>query len=387
MFKITKKNFSLFTITVIVCLALIFTACKPVATGVVSSSPSSSSGGSGASGSSKTVTLTLNLSGGSGIEPFIKGEENSSITPPQNPTRHGYDFKGWNPNLPGTFPANNATYMAQWQAKTYDITYNLNGGANPTDAKTVYTIADTTFSLPTPTKSGYTFAGWYENESFNGSEVKQIASGSTGKKTFWAKWEMTIDQAIAAIKALGSEKTLDVVLVSDTTQAVFDNKSSALQTSLKSCKGEVSLDMSKTGVTGIGSSAFANCTSLVSVNIPDSVTSIGDEAFSGCTSLASVNIPNGMTSIGVMTFGGCMSLASVDIPDSVTSIGDWAFYICTSLTTINYAGTKDDWNTKITSFGVDWRYIVPAEGVTCSDGKTYKFVTTFYNEGKLGDEL
>ncbi len=58
------------------------------------------------------------------------------------------------------------------------------------------------------------------------------------------------------------------------------------------------------------------------------VTSIGHGAFAYCTSLTSITIPNSMTSIGDFVFFGCKSLTSVSIPNSVISIGYDAFYGC-----------------------------------------------------------
>ena len=88
------------------------------------------------------------------------------------------------------------------------------------------------------------------------------------------------------------------------------------------------------GVTNIGHSAFAGCTSFTSVTIPNSVTSIGDGAFSGCGLLESVTIPSSVTSIGSWAFSHCASLESITIPSSVTSIGNSAFAHCTGLTNI-----------------------------------------------------
>ena len=87
-------------------------------------------------------------------------------------------------------------------------------------------------------------------------------------------------------------------------------------------------------VTSIGRRTFIGCTSLKSINIPDSVTNIDDSAFYGCTSLTSINIPNSVTSIGGGAFYGCTSLTSINIPVDVTSIGDTTFYGCTSLTSV-----------------------------------------------------
>ena len=88
------------------------------------------------------------------------------------------------------------------------------------------------------------------------------------------------------------------------------------------------------GVTEIGKYAFEDCSSLTSVVIGDGVTSIGISAFSGCSGLTSVVISNSVTSIGGSAFRDCSSLTSIEIPDSVTSIGSAAFFGCSSLMSV-----------------------------------------------------
>ncbi len=99
------------------------------------------------------------------------------------------------------------------------------------------------------------------------------------------------------------------------------------------CKTLLTVDIPKS-VTYIGNYAFSGCTGLTTVTIPESVTHIDDYAFYGCTGLTLVTIPESVTSIGNYAFYGCTGLTLVTIPESVTSIGNYAFSGCTGLTSV-----------------------------------------------------
>lgn len=103
------------------------------------------------------------------------------------------------------------------------------------------------------------------------------------------------------------------------------------------------------------------------VRIPKGVTSIGRKAFSECTGLTSVEIPKGVTSIGSHAFYGCTGLTSVTIPTSVTNIGESAFYGCGSLESIQYGGTKSQWDT----ITIGWFSGLGGVTIVGSDGSTW----------------
>lgn len=84
----------------------------------------------------------------------------------------------------------------------------------------------------------------------------------------------------------------------------------------------------------IDSSAFFECTSLESVNLPDSLTGIGNNAFARCSNLKEVNIADGLKSIEVQAFLECTSLVSINLPDSLEEIEKMAFANCKAFTSI-----------------------------------------------------
>ena len=144
--------------------------------------------------------ITYNLDGGTNnaSNPTKYTVETATITLAA-PTKTGYTFGGWytNSGLTGNAvtqitkgSTGNKTFWAKWTAVEYSITYNLDGGTNAAGAKTSYTIETADYTLPTPTKTGYTFDGWYTEAAFT-NKVTKIAKGSTGNKTFWAKWTLS----------------------------------------------------------------------------------------------------------------------------------------------------------------------------------------------------
>ena len=82
------------------------------------------------------------------------------------------------------------------------------------------------------------------------------------------------------------------------------------------------------------------------------VTRIENGAFAHCTSLTSITIPNSVMYISRGAFRDCASLTSVTIGNGVTSISSYAFYGCASLKSVYYDGDKASWD-KIT-FGNKW---------------------------------
>ena len=102
-------------------------------------------------------TITFDTNGGSEIAPITQ-DYGTEITAPDNPTRKGYTFKGWDKEIPETMPAENITVTAQWEINRYTITFDTAGGSEIAPITQDY---GTNITAPAnPTRKGYTFKGW-----------------------------------------------------------------------------------------------------------------------------------------------------------------------------------------------------------------------------------
>ena len=114
----------------------------------------------------------------------------TELTAPELNTRPGYTFNKWRDvtngvDFNGYMPANDVTYVAQWDTIPYDLTYEGLEGATHTNP-TSYNVETETITLADPgTRDGYIFAGW----TTGGSSITEITHGSTGDLTLTANWE------------------------------------------------------------------------------------------------------------------------------------------------------------------------------------------------------
>lgn len=147
---------------------------------------------------------------------------------------NGYTFSGYtNQGGPGTqtVSGTNATVTMGAGAQsiaidakpiTYSISYTLNGGSI-TGQPTSYTIESANITLPTPTRTGYTFAGWTGSNGTTAQTAVTIAAGSTGNKSYVANWKANTNTKYTVVHQQeqldGSYKTVETQNLTGTTDA------------------------------------------------------------------------------------------------------------------------------------------------------------------------
>ena len=182
----------------------------------------------------KTYTLTYNANGGS-VSPKNKSlNEGASYGNLPTPTRSGYTFDGWFTSASGgnkvsssTIIKANTTIYAHWtknetpaQVKTYTLTYNANGGSVSPASKTLNEGASYG-NLPTPTRSGYTFDGWFTE--INGGSKVSANTLINGNITIYAHWtEIPQDNGTISLNAR------NICLVKGQTTTIMANVNNAI---------------------------------------------------------------------------------------------------------------------------------------------------------------
>ncbi|MDR3930585.1 MAG: InlB B-repeat-containing protein [Clostridia bacterium] len=146
----------------------------------------------------KLYTVTMDTAGGDPIRPIQYTVESEAFQLPI-PVRTGYIFLGWTgegitePQKTMEIPQGSTgdrTYTANWQVIEYTIITLLEGGNAGSSQVYFYTV-EQTVTLPTPTRTGYTFLGWTGEGITTPQPNVTIPKGSTGDKTYIENWELT----------------------------------------------------------------------------------------------------------------------------------------------------------------------------------------------------
>ena len=146
----------------------------------------------------KLYTVTMDTAGGDPIRPIQYTVESEAFQLP-TPIRTGYIFLGWTgegitePQKTIEIPQGSTgdrTYTANWQVIEYTIITLLEGGNAGSSEVYFYTV-EQTVTLPTPTRTGYTFLGWTGEGITTPQPNVTIPKGSTGDKTYIENWKLT----------------------------------------------------------------------------------------------------------------------------------------------------------------------------------------------------
>jgi uncharacterized repeat protein (TIGR02543 family) len=212
----------------------------------------------------KSYGITYNLCGGT-LEGEVTSYTEGTTLTLATPQREHYNFVGWSSTEDGTelvsqisqTDSGNKTFWAVWEAESYSVTLNLDGGALAENLIS-YTYGNGV-TLPTPTKSGYTFVGWYDNQSFTGEKVTQISKTDFGNKEYFAKWKQNSTINITAISGYdeGAYVEFDTLSGVSNYSVYYKSESQSAYTKLESELVRIKGNTVRADVVGISSGTYS----------------------------------------------------------------------------------------------------------------------------------
>ena len=342
---------------------------------------------------------------------------NELITLPDAPKKESYEFVGWffdkdtfNNQLKEDTYLNKsldqninvyANYLFKEEpVKEFTVTFDTCGG-DKMDSITTSIIS----SEPIPTREGYTFLGWY----FENTYINKVTFPYevTQNITLYAKWGENLPTSISFVVSAEGVLT-EVNGISETNNVVIiPNQVNNIE--VKEIKKELFLNniyieklVIPETVTTLGYRMCYGCTNLKEVNLPDNISVIPDYAFEKCTLLEKINIPQSLVQIrndafaesGIKefiapdsfkeiwgyAFKDCKNLEKVDL-NKTTSIGDMSFENCTKLSSIVLPNTLVELGTYVFSGCTLLNNIkMPSNPIEITN--TFIYGSGYYNDAK-----
>lgn len=232
-----------------------------------------------------SYTIQYNANGGTGAPGSqTKWKDQTLTLSSTKPTRTGYQFLGWSTSSSATsatytagasYTANSAaTLYAVWQANTYKVTYNANGGTGAPGAQTKTYGKNLTLSTTKPTRTNYTFKGWATSAS---ATTATYSAGGTysanAAVTLYAVWELAYKKPSITNTAVTRSEDGTSVHVTFDWSSYFDVTS--IEVRLTSSAGTTTATPSGSGKSGSGDVTFSSLNPEIAYTVLITVTDSG----------------------------------------------------------------------------------------------------------------
>ncbi|MBO5776791.1 MAG: leucine-rich repeat protein, partial [Clostridia bacterium] len=295
----------------------------------------------------------------------------------------------------------NTTFFARFEVASFKFSFVTNDPAQELESLTI-TYGTLSRRPVLNDRKGYVFLGWYADEDFNEEYVfDTLVEKDT---TIYAKWEEIREYTADGIEYTKNEDGTAYVLTSaqnytgtSLTVANYFNGLIVNAIGAEAFKDNstiVSIDLPNT-ILAIGPKAFMNATALASIVIPEKVAEIPDNAFYGCSALTTVSFSErgALTKIGTSAFANANALkysivndeqVAFALPQTITDIESSAFYGCSAFTELEIPASVINIGDKAFAEATNLRYVIFKRNAAANLGENaFQNHTSLYNAFRI----